>query len=210
MGTTISKILLFLRIINCAILFLLLIRELFYNIVILTMTALDGADAPADTIGTTLALFLPFPCFYALLVLFTYRIKNIISPSQGLPMFKISFFTGKIAHIYPSPAPLYYFIIIFNIICIAYFWIIFVPAEGDLPLWSEFFITLPMTLLVIALPLCRFTFLAVFYDTQFISRNVFYAFLLNILYLMGGLFIIAYIYCLSFRTFILYEVLDVP
>ncbi len=176
-----SKILFCLCLINSSILMLFLAFELVFDIVILTMIALDGADAPADTIGASIVLFLPAARFYTLFVLLAYRIKSIISPSQDLPAYKISFFTHRIVQGYLSPVPMYYFIILLNTICTIYFMIVFNFAQVDIPLWGSWF---PLLLF------CPVSIIAIFYDTQFMVRNVYYSFLLNILYFMAGLYML--------------------
>ena len=197
MGTIVSKIFLSLRLINCLILLLLLIKELSYDLLIFLFSVLDTNSAIfIGLIGIFTFFFLVGTRLFALLLLFIYRIKTLYFPrpkSQDFPIFKASFFTHRIVQAYPRPALRYYLIIIFNTICIAYFFKIFDFSGGPPSLEFGSFV---------ALLLSPFTLLATFYDTQFVWRNTFYAFILNILYLIGGLFLAVYIYSPSFRALI--------
>lgn len=184
MDTTISKtsrLLFCLCLINSSILMPFLAFELVYNMGVLTFYALDGAESPQDILGVTIALLLPFARFYTLLLLFAYRIKSLISPPEpkDLPAFKISFFTHRIVQTYPNPALRYYLIILLNAICTIYFLIVFKFSEIDIPLersWFPILIFWP------------FSLIAIFYDTQFLLGNVYYSFILNIFYLIGGIY----------------------
>ncbi len=195
-----SKILFYLRIVNCAILVLLLIKELFYNIIAFLVYSMFSSHS-GSIIGGMISPFLLFPRFYVLLLLFFYRIKILyfLQP-QYLTMFKNSFFTFKISRIYFSPALIYHLLIIFNTVCTAYFLQIFDFTEEATSLGNELFV---------ALLLAPFTLFATFYDTQFAWHNVFYALMLNILYFIVGLLIITHTYISFSKPFILFEILGI-